>query len=152
MRGVIALLLVVAAPAAADPGRHLVYAEALGKAGPYGVGWELEITPRLALGAAASFAIVDDQQLYTGVPYLHATLVRGARHALFGELGLALVHSRLPSPVPEWDGMRDTGAGGEASVGWEWRPSRVVLRLALGAAVGEGGVAPFAGLLVGARP
>lgn len=50
MRRLIVLVLVTAAaPAAAEPGRHLVHAEALGKGGPYGD----NVYPRgLGVGAA----------------------------------------------------------------------------------------------------
>ena len=131
--------------------RHTVYAEAMGKAGPYGLGYELGITPQLALGVAASHAVVRDQQLSTIAPYIHAEVLRGKRHSLYADFGLIVVHSRVPSPVPGWDGMSETGAGGEATLGWEWRPWRLVLRTSLGVAVGEGGVAPFLGYAIGAR-
>lgn len=153
MRGVIALVLVCHAPggAPAHADETSLYAEALGKAGPYGLGVERGIAPQLALGVAASFAIVRDQQLATVAPYVHLDVLRGARHSLFADVGLVVVHSRLPSPVPEWDGMTDTGAGGQATLGWEARPGRMLVRTSLGVAVGEGGVAPFLGLALGAR-
>jgi hypothetical protein len=156
MRVTIAIACVLGSTtAAAEPAatahRQLVYGEALGKAGAYGLGWELALTRRLSIGAAASFAIVRDQQLYTLAPYLHATFAGEHRHALFGELGLAIAHSRLPSPVPEWDGMSDTGAGAQAALGYEYRRGRLVGRFALGAAAGAGGVAPFGGLALGVR-
>ena len=162
MRGM-AVVMAIACPAIAgadesitkssEPSlpRHTVYAEALGKAGPYGIGYELGITPRLALGIAASYAVVSDQQLSTVAPYVHADLIRGKRHSMFGDFGLIVVHSRIPSPVPEWDGMSDTGAGGQASIGWEWRPWRLIMRTSLGVAVGEGDPAPFLGYAIGAR-
>lgn len=131
--------------------RHTVYAEAFGKAGPYGVGYELGITRRLALGVAASYASVSDQLLTTVAPYVHADLVRGERHSMYTDVGVIFVHSRIPSPVPEWDGMTDAGLGGQATLGWEWRPWRLVVRTSLGFALGEGGLAPFMGLAVGAR-
>src|SRR5687767_12516593 len=101
MRLVAALaVILVGGVAHAEPEHpHLIYVEAGGKAGAYGVGYELSITPRLALGAVASYAVLRDQHIATGSPYLHATLLRGTRHALFGELGFVLVHSRIPSPV-----------------------------------------------------
>lgn len=150
MRVMIAIAL-LSTPAAADVHRQLVYGEALGKAGPYGLGWELGLTRRLAVGAAASFAIVRDQQLYTVAPYVHATIAGAHRHALFGELGLAIAHSRLPSPVPEWDGMTDTGIGVQGGLGYEYRRGRIVGRGALGVAAGSGGIAPFGGLALGVR-
>ncbi len=156
------LLVAIAAPAIAhadervekraEPAsRHLVYGEAFGKAGPYGIGYELGITPKLALGIAASYARLGDQRLTTIVPYVHVEWLHGRHHAMVSDVGLSIVHSVLPSPVPEWDGMSETGAGGEATLGWEWRPRRLVVRTSGGLAVGEGGVAPFLGLAIGAR-
>ena len=164
MQRVAAVLLAIVCPAIATADdasvtkqakrelpRHTVYAEALGKAGPYGLGYELGITPRLALGIAASYAVIRDQQLTTIAPYVHADLIRGRRHSMYGDFGIIFVHSRIPSPVPEWDGMSESGAGGQVTLGWEWRPWRLVVRTSLGVAAGEGGVAPFLGLAVGAR-
>jgi hypothetical protein len=131
--------------------RHTVYAEVLGKAGPYGVGYELGITRGLALGIAASYAVVRDQQITTIAPYVHGELVRGKRHSLFADVGVIFVHSKIPSPVPEWDGMSESGAGGQASLGWEWRPWKLLVRTSMGVAAGEGGVWPFMGLAVGAH-
>lgn len=131
--------------------RHTIYAEVLGKAGPYGVGYELGITRGLALGVAASYAVIRDQQITTIAPYVHADLLRGRKHSLFGDFGIVFVHSRIPSPVPEWDGTSDSGAGGQASLGWEWRPWKLLLRTSVGVAVGEGGAGPFLGIAMGAR-
>ena len=154
-------LLALAGPAAADvaieaqaqaPARKtLVYGELLGKGGPYGVGVERAITPRLAIGAVVSAAVLRDQQLYTLAPYLHITVGRRGRHALFGELGAMLVHSRVPSPVPAWDGTSDTGGGGVATLGWERAGDRLVVRAYGAAMVGEGGVAPWLGVAIGVR-
>lgn len=138
------------APAAAS--RHLVYAEVLGKAGVYGVGYEYTLSPRLAVGAAASYANVRDQQVATLSPYLHVSIVRGARHGLYGELGAVVAHSRIPSPVDDWDGMTDTGAGGIASLGWERASRHLVLRASGSLVVGGGGAAPWLGLAIGVRP
>jgi hypothetical protein len=131
--------------------RHTAYVEVLGKAGPYGVGYEVGITPKLALGIAGSYATIRDQQLTTIAPYVHADLLRGKRHSMYADFGLVVVHSHVPSPVPQWDGMSDTGAGGQVTLGWEWRPWRLVMRTSVGVAAGEGGVAPFLGYAVGAR-
>lgn len=134
------------------PGRHLVYAELLGKAGVYGVGYEYTLSPRLAVGAAASYASVRDQQVATLSPYLHVSIVRGAHHGLYGELGAVVAHSRIPSPVDDWDGMADTGAGGIASLGWERASRHLVLRASGSLVVGGGGAAPWLGLAIGVRP
>jgi hypothetical protein len=112
---------------------------------------ERQLAPRLALGAVVSAAVIRDQQLYTITPYVHATIRRRGGHALFGELGAALVHSRIPSPVPMWTGTNDTGAGGIATLGWEYARARLGVRAYLAGALGEGGLAPFAGAAIGAR-
>ncbi len=136
-----------------DPvSRHLAYVELGGKAGAYGIGYERAITSRLALGGVASFLVLRGQQLSTIAPYLHATLLRRGKHALFGELGAVLVHSRIPSPVEDWDGMADTGGGGVAALGWERAARHVVLRAQASVVVGEGGAAPWAGFAIGFRP
>ena len=163
-RWVVAVLCAIASPAIADEAvtkqasqaervlpQHTVYAEAFGKAGPYGIGYEYAITKRLALGVVGSYAVVSDQQLTTVAPYVHADFLRGKRHSMYGDFGIIFVHSRIPSPVPEWDGMSDSGAGGQATLGWEWRPWRLVVRTSLGFALGEGGLAPFLGFAVGTR-
>ena len=153
MRVVIALLFMCHI-AHADDGdsRHLFYGELLGKAGEYGVGYELTITPRLALGAAASFAVIRDQQITTVVPYVHGTLLARGHHALFTELGPVLTHSKIPSPVADWNGMSSTGGGGFASLGYEHRARHLVIRAAGSAVVGQGGLAPALGLAIGFRP
>ncbi len=135
---------------AAEP-TQLVYVEAGGKAGLYGLGYERALAWRLSIGVAASVAVVRDQQIYSVSPYLHAPLVGGRRHKMFGELGAAFVHSRIPSPVEDWDGMTDSGAGGFASLGWERIGDRVVVRVAGSLVAGEGGLAPWMGIAVGAR-
>ena len=146
-------ILLAASTARADDGsRHLVYGELLGKAGEYGVGYELTITPRLALGVAGSFAVVRGQQIATAAPYVHVTALARHAHALFGEAGAILAHSRIPSPVNDWMGMSDTGGGGFASVGYEHAQRHLVLRVAGSAIVGEGGLAPALGFTIGFRP
>lgn len=134
------------------PSRHLFYAELFGKGGLYGVGYELAITPRLALGAAGSYAVVRDQQLLTLSPYVHATIVRGTKHALFAEVGATFVRSHIPSPVEDWDGMTDSGGGGYVSLGWERATQHLVLRTAGSVVAGEGGVTPWFGFAIGFRP
>ena len=96
--------------------------------------------------------MIRDQQLLTLAPYVHATIVRGARHALFAEIGALFVHSRIPSPVDDWDGMTDSGGGGFASLGWERATRHLVLRASGSVVLGEGGVAPWLGLAIGFRP
>jgi hypothetical protein len=129
----------------------LVYVEALGKGGAYGVGYEHAMTGRLSLGVAASYMNMEGQEVYTAAPYLHGTLAGSARHALFGEIGAVLAHSRIPSPVMDWDGMTDTGGGGFLSLGYEYRRSWFVMRASGSVVAGEGGLGPMIGLAFGAR-
>jgi len=160
--GLVLFLLACASTARADaitksvepaaPSKNLFYAELGGKAGLYGVGYERTLTSRLSLGVAASYVVLREQQIATAAPYVHATIVRGTRNALYTELGAALVHSRLPSPVDDWDGMSDTGGGGFASLGWERATRHLVLRTSGSVVVGEGGVAPWLGFAIGVRP
>jgi hypothetical protein len=157
-----ALLFAVPALAHADeaiskrvePARssHLLYVEALGKGGLYGVGYEHTITQRLSLGVAGSFAILSDQRVTTIAPYVHGTITSGQRHALFTEVGAVLAHSHLPSPVEGWDGMTDTGGGGFVSLGWEYSRRHVVLRASGSLVAGEGGIGPMLGFAIGVRP
>ena len=150
MRRLAALVaLVLAAPAHAD---DVVYVEALGKGGAYGVGYEHVLTQRLSLGIAASFVSMEGQQIYTAAPYVHGTLVGSERHALFTEIGAVLAHSRIPSPVMDWDGMTDTGGGGFLSAGYEYRRGHVVLRASGAIVAGEGGLGPMIGLALGVKP
>jgi hypothetical protein len=136
----------------AEPTRTLIYVEALGKGGAYGIGLERPITRRLSLGGVASWITVRGQQISTVSPYLHATLTRRGRHALFGELGAVLAHSKIVSPVDGWSGMSDTGGGGIAGLGYERDGKRLVFRAQGSVLAGEGGVAPWAGLAIGVKP
>lgn len=133
-------------------GRHLIYGELLGKGGLYGIGYEYAMTSHLSVGGAASFSVIRDQQVTTVSPYLHATLLRGERNALFTEVGAILAHTHVPSPVPGWDGMSDTGSGGFLSLGWERGTRHLVIRASAGVVVGEGGLGPMAGFSIGFRP
>ena len=150
---VVAAVLLVCGVAEAEPENpHLIYVEAGGKAGIYGVGYEHSITPRLSLGAVASYAVLRDQHIAQGSPYLHATLLGRRRHSLFGELGYVFVYSRIPSPVMNWDGMSESGAGGVAAIGWQRATRHLVLRAQGAVLVGEGGAGPWFGVAVGWKP
>lgn len=140
-----------AAPAS-PPGEHLVYVEVLGKGGLYGIGYERTLTSRLSLGIAGSYAVTRDQQVTTVSPYVHGTLLQGSRHALFTEVGASFVHSRIPSPVDDWDGMTDSGGGGFVSLGWERATRHLVMRTSASVVAGEGGMAPWFGFAIGVRP
>jgi hypothetical protein len=142
---------VVLALGRAAQAEDIVYVEALGKAGAYGIGYEHVMTERLSFGIAASYMSVSGQQLYTAAPYLHATLLGKARHAMFGEIGGVLAHSRIPSPVEDWDGMTDTGSGGFLSAGYEYRRDYFIARASGAVVAGEGGLGGMIGLAVGVK-
>lgn len=150
LRGIIAALLLCAAPAAADD--HLVYVEALGKAGPYGVGYEYRLSPWLSVGAAGSYAVISEQHLAAFAPYAHVRIAGGTRHSLFTEVGAVLAHSKIPSPVDDWQGMSEFGAGGFASLGWQFAFDRFVLRASGSLMAGEGGTGMTVGFAIGVRP
>ncbi len=137
---------------AADEPKQVVYAEVLGKAGEYGVGYEHSIAPRLSLGVAGSYALIRDQQLVTIAPYIHIRIASRNEHSLFAEVGAVFVHSHVPSPVANWDGMTDDGGGGLLSLGYQHTTPRFVVRATVSAMVGEGGVGPAIGLTIGVRP
>ena len=142
-----------AAPAAAAPETtQLVYVEVLGKAGPYGVGYEHALVSRIALGVEGSYARLRDQDLATVVPYVHVTPLRRGANALFGELGVELAYSKLESSVPRWMGSASSSLGGVAAVGYERSWKHVVLRGAISLLAGKGGMAPWAGLAIGVKP
>jgi hypothetical protein len=149
---VVLATLALTGTARAEAERDLVYVEAFGKAGAYGVGYERALAPWLGLGFAGSFLTVRQQQLATAAPYLHLTAVRRGRHAGFVELGAVIVHSRIPSPVMDWDGATDTGGGGVAALGWERATRHLVLRGQVAVLAGEGGVAPWGGFAIGWKP
>ena len=158
MRSIV-LLVALGGTAAADPrvqptgpDSSLVYVEALGKAGAYGVGYEQPITARLAVGVEGSYAPLRDQVIATLVPYLHVEPLRRGHNALFGELGLELAHSRLASSVERWMGESTNAVGGVASVGYQRTVGKLVVRGALSVLAGKGGMAPWAGLAIGWRP
>jgi hypothetical protein len=137
------------ATATAEPS-NLFYVELLGKAGAYGVGYERHITERLSLGIAGSYADLRGQQVSTATPYVHARLL-GRTHTLFTELGAVFVHTRTPSPVPEWDGMSDSGGGGFAAVGWQRDWKHVLVRASASVLVGEGRATPWLGVAFGVK-
>ena len=129
---------------------HAVYAEVLGKAGPWGLGYELSLSPRFAVGVAASYVILDDQRVTTVAPYLGAVLAgTGGRHRWFVQGGPEFVRVHTPSPVPEWDGATTSGIGVELSSGYEYRRGPFFLRGYAMVSAGRGGVAPWAGTTVG---
>jgi hypothetical protein len=151
MRWGLAVVVVLALSPAARAD-EVLYVEALGKGGAYGVGYEHGIARHISAGAAASFMSIEGQHVYTIAPYLHARVLGERRHRMFAEVGAVLAHSRIPSPVDDWDGMAETGTGGFLSLGYEYARGHLVMRASAAVVAGEGGLAPMIGLAIGARP
>jgi hypothetical protein len=166
--GVMTAVIVVAggvlvAPAAADPAtavhanaepaarptrRHVVYLEAFGKGGLWGLGYGYQLSPRFAVGAVASYSVIDGQHLMSFTPYLQAWPIGTRRHRWFVDVGPQVVHLRTPSPVPEWSGSSSTGVGAELSTGYEYH-GRIVIRGFVMVVAGQGGAMPWVGADLG---
>ena len=144
-----ALLLLLAPGGRASAERpNALYVELLGKGGLWGLGYDRELTPRLGIGVAASFYILDGEQLTSISPYVAVRLLGGPHHAWFAHGGPQLVHEHIRSPVPEWDGTSSTGIGAEMSSGYEYR-DHVLFRAFAMITVGRGRPAPGAGVSLG---
>lgn len=143
---------ITATTTASEPSRQLVYLEAFGKGGLYGIGYEHALAPWLAIGGAGSWSALRGQHVLTIAPYAHATIVGNDHHALFGELGAIGARSSIASTVPDWNGMITYGAAGFGNVGYELTWHRKVVRASTGVAVGRGGAQPMFGIAIGARP
>jgi hypothetical protein len=137
--------VVAQAPRPSHP--HTIYVELLGKAGLWGLGYDAQIRPKLAVGATASFLAHDDERQVIVSPYV-ALYPIGTRHRWFVEAGPQVVHLRQMSPVPEWPGQRETGLGAELGSGYEFR-GRVVFRAYAMGTVGKQGIAPWLGVSMG---
>lgn len=162
MRAVLAVLLLARTASAGDgihasapaheSSPHLVYVEALGKGGLYGVGYERRLLPWLAIGGAGSWSALRGQHVTTLSPYAHATVLGHGHHTMFGELGAIVARSSIGSSVMDWDGITTWGGGGFATLGYQHASRHVVLRASAGLAVGRGGAQPMVGFAIGARP
>ena len=145
---VVALMLDVADASAEPAVSHAAYVELFGKGGLWGVGYDAQFHEHLAVGAAASFYVIDGQRVFSVSPYLAAYPLGEGRHRWFLHAGPQLVRVSTPSPVPEWDGTSSTGIGGELSSGYEYRHGLLVRVFAMGT-IGKGGLAPWLGVSLG---
>jgi len=134
--------------------RHALYVELLGKGGLWGLGYDYQLSPRLAIGAVASYSALHGQRLGSLSPYLSlypfgsAEEAQKNRHRGFLQAGPQLFVASTPSPGPEWSGRTSAGVGGELSVGYEYR-AKVVLRAYAMGTVGQNGFAPWTGFSIG---
>ncbi len=130
--------------------RHSLYVEVFGKGGLWGLGYGYQLSKRWALGAVASFWVLDGQRVATASPFVTLFPLGTERHRAFVDLGPQVVRVSTPSPVPEWMGTSSTGVGGELSAGYAYHGPVLVRAFAMLAA-GQRGVGPWLGVDVGAR-
>lgn len=145
---VIAALAIAWTARDAHAQKHTVYVELLGRGGLYGVGYDVQLTPRLSVGATASAYPLHGQTIATLAPYVGWHVVRGRRHAWFAHAGPQLAVVSIRSPVATWDPEPRAGVAAQLTSGWEYR-GRVVVRTFATVTAGKGGVAPWAGVSVG---
>lgn len=139
------------APASGDTSsRHAVYAELLGKTGLYGLGYEYQPAPWLHLGTSISVWNASGATLLAAAPYLGVGARLRGDHRWFAHLGSSIVHHREPA-VAGWDGLSETGIGGQLAAGYELRRTRYFVRASAIVSFGDGGWVPWLGLAAGIR-
>jgi hypothetical protein len=148
----IAGLLLARGTAVAEPPlearRNAIYAEAFGKGGIWGLGYERRLNHLIGVGGVGSFMILDGERLYSLTPYMSVFPLRRRGHALFADAGVQLVRISRPSPIPEWDDTHENGLGAEMSAGYEYR-GRLLLRIYGQVVAGKRGFAPWTGASIG---
>jgi hypothetical protein len=156
MRAIGLLVLVGASTtAAAEPDvdvsrDDLIYVEALGKLGLYGLGYERQLHRWVSAGIAGSVYGASGRTGLATSAYVGLGSAFFGRHRWFAQLGPQLVHEREPA-VPGFDGLSTTAAGGQVTAGYEYRADRWLLRTHAVLSIGRGGVAPWAGASFGVR-
>lgn len=127
---------------------HAIYVELLGKGGLWGLGYDYQFHPRVGVGAAGSYYVLDGQRVLDFSPYLVGYVLGTHRHRWFLQGGPQFSYVQTPSPVPEWPGSSTTGVGAELCSGYEYRHG-FLLRLFGMVTVGKGGTAPWMGISLG---
>jgi hypothetical protein len=127
---------------------HAVHVEFFGRGGLYSLGYDYQLRPWLAVGAAAAWYQLDGERVLSITPQANVYPWWRERHRWLVQGGPSLVRTSIVSPVPEWDGIAETGLGAIVASGYEYR-GRVLVRTVLGAAAGKGGVEPWAGVTLG---
>jgi len=135
--------------AAPETKRNALYVELLGKGGTWGLGFSHQLHRRFAIGAVGSYSVLDGQRMLTLSPSITAYPFGVRRHRLFVDVGPQLVYLQTPSPVPEWMGTSEVGAGGQLSTGYEHRGEMIFLRAFVMGVAGKSGVAPWLGVDLG---
>jgi hypothetical protein len=127
---------------------HALYLELFGRGGLYSVGYDLQLRDWLGVGGAVAWYQLDDERVLSLAPQVNFYPRWRGRHRWLVQTGASLMRTSVRSPVPEWDGVAQTGVGGLAASGYEYR-GRMLVRGVLGAAAGRGGVEPWAGVSLG---
>jgi hypothetical protein len=70
------LLSLLGAPSPARAERHALYAEAFGRGGLWGLGYDYQIHPRFAVGGVVSYTPLPGLHLTSLSPYVGARLLR----------------------------------------------------------------------------
>lgn len=138
----------IAAAISADPQRHALYLEALGKGGLWGIGYDYLLNNRVAVGSTGSLYFLDGQRITTLSPYLNFYPAGSAHSRLMIQAGPQFVQQSTASTVPEWSGISTTKISGQIGTGWEFR-SNALFRIYGMIAAGKTGIAPWAGLTAG---
>ncbi len=137
----------VAAPAAQKQ-PYALYLEILGKGGVWGVGGDLQLGERWAIGTTGSFQSWGTQTVLSVSPYVTRYLFPERRHRPFFQAGPQWVYLSTSSLVPEWKGSRASGLGIQLSAGYEYRNIFLFRFFAMGS-IGRQGVAPWMGFDIG---
>jgi hypothetical protein len=148
IRVAVALVVMLASHTVYAERRNTLYAEAFGKGGLWGVGYDHRFARRYSIGAVGSGGVFEGERYVTFCPYLGLAVARHGRSSWFADFGAQVAHVWTHSPVPEWDGDRSTGVGAIVSTGYEFR-GRLLFRLYAHGVVGKGGALPWAGTSLG---
>jgi hypothetical protein len=128
---------------------HAVYLDVLGKGGLWGLGYDYQALPWLAVGGVVSWYSLNGEHFTTLAPYVQATLFTRGHSHLFTQLGPQIVREATPSPVPEWMGTSTTGIGAEVSAGYEYRNHILLRGYVMGVADKADGILPWLGGSIG---
>jgi hypothetical protein len=142
------VLVAFASIARAEPRANAVYLETFGKCGLWGVGFDRRVHERVRAGGVGAGGSFGDQRYIAASAYVGTDLLHWGRNAWFVDGGALFAHTWIVSPVPEWEGTSATGVAANVSSGFEYR-GLVLARVFVHAALGKGGVLPWAGADIG---
>lgn len=138
----------VMAALAAQKQPYALYLEILGKGGIWGVGGDVQLGKRWAIGTSGSFQRWSTQTVLSVSPYITGYLFPEKKHRWFFQAGPQWFYLSTRSLVPEWKGSRKSGLGAQLSTGYEYRNIFLFRFFAMGS-IGRQGVAPWMGFDIG---